>query len=108
MKKKKLPPAKSPLPKLKSDHDAADYFESHSVGKCVGSIGGDSSAQAVARAGEEDSRPPRPGEVSDLAFAWPPNKSPRSQARLTPLPVCRFCDSNPPTLAPTVGTPVNS
>jgi predicted DNA binding CopG/RHH family protein len=29
--KNKLSPAKSPLPKFRSDHDAADYFESHSV-----------------------------------------------------------------------------
>ncbi len=31
MKKKRLPPAKLPLPKLKSDREAADYFETHSV-----------------------------------------------------------------------------
>jgi predicted DNA binding CopG/RHH family protein len=31
MKKKKLSAAKPPLPKFKSDHEAADYFESHSV-----------------------------------------------------------------------------
>ena len=31
MKKKSLSPAKWPLPKFKSDHEAADYFESHSV-----------------------------------------------------------------------------
>jgi len=29
--KKKLPPAKLPLPKLETDRQAADYFESHSV-----------------------------------------------------------------------------
>lgn len=29
--KKKLPPAKSPLPKLQSNQHAAEYFESHSV-----------------------------------------------------------------------------
>jgi predicted DNA binding CopG/RHH family protein len=29
--KKKLPPAKSPLPKFRSDQEAAEYFESHSV-----------------------------------------------------------------------------
>jgi len=29
--KKKLPPAKPPLPKFQSDQEAADYFESHSV-----------------------------------------------------------------------------
>jgi hypothetical protein len=29
--KKKLPPAKSPLPKFGSDKEAAEYFESHSV-----------------------------------------------------------------------------
>jgi predicted DNA binding CopG/RHH family protein len=29
--KKKLPPAKSPLPKLRSDEEAAEYFEAHSV-----------------------------------------------------------------------------
>jgi predicted DNA binding CopG/RHH family protein len=29
--KKKLPPAKSPLPKFRSNQDAAEYFESHSV-----------------------------------------------------------------------------
>jgi predicted DNA binding CopG/RHH family protein len=29
--KKKLSPAKSPLPKFKSDKDAADYFDAHSV-----------------------------------------------------------------------------
>ena len=29
--KKKLSPAKSPLPKFQSDQDAAEYFESHSV-----------------------------------------------------------------------------
>jgi len=29
--KKKLSPAKAPLPKLRSDEEAADYFESHSV-----------------------------------------------------------------------------
>jgi predicted DNA binding CopG/RHH family protein len=28
---KRLSPAKWPLPKFKSDHEAADYFESHSV-----------------------------------------------------------------------------
>jgi predicted DNA binding CopG/RHH family protein len=32
--KKKLPPAKSPLPKFQSNHDAAEYFESH----CVASV----------------------------------------------------------------------
>ena|ERR1700683_1882046 len=31
--KKKLPPAASPLPKLHTDKEAADYFESHSVAK---------------------------------------------------------------------------
>src|SRR5580658_8364094 len=31
MKKKRLSPAKLPLPKFKSDHEAAEYFESHSV-----------------------------------------------------------------------------
>lgn len=31
MKKKRLSPAKWPLPKFKSDHEAADYFENHSV-----------------------------------------------------------------------------
>jgi predicted DNA binding CopG/RHH family protein len=29
--KKKLSPAKAPLPKFQSDRDAAEYFESHSV-----------------------------------------------------------------------------
>jgi predicted DNA binding CopG/RHH family protein len=29
--KKRLSPAKSPLPKFQSDQEAADYFESHSV-----------------------------------------------------------------------------
>jgi predicted DNA binding CopG/RHH family protein len=29
--KKKLPPAESPLPKFKSNQDAAEYFESHLV-----------------------------------------------------------------------------
>ena len=29
--KKKLPPAKAPLPKFQSDQEAADYFESHSA-----------------------------------------------------------------------------
>src|SRR5271169_3403197 len=29
--KKKLPPAKTPLPWFRSDRDAADYFETHSV-----------------------------------------------------------------------------
>ena len=29
--KRKLSPAKSPLPKFQSDHKAAEYFESHSV-----------------------------------------------------------------------------
>jgi predicted DNA binding CopG/RHH family protein len=29
--KKKLPPAKSPLPKFQSNQDAAEYFEGHSV-----------------------------------------------------------------------------
>lgn len=29
--KKKLSPAKLPLPKFRSDQDAAEYFESHSV-----------------------------------------------------------------------------
>jgi predicted DNA binding CopG/RHH family protein len=29
--KKKLSPAKSPLPKFQSNQDAAEYFESHSV-----------------------------------------------------------------------------
>jgi hypothetical protein len=29
--KKKLSPAKSPLPKLQSDQETAKYFESHSV-----------------------------------------------------------------------------
>ena len=29
--KKKLSPAKSPLPKIQSDEDAAEYFENHSV-----------------------------------------------------------------------------
>jgi len=29
--KKKLSPAKMPLPKFRSDEEAADYFESHSV-----------------------------------------------------------------------------
>jgi predicted DNA binding CopG/RHH family protein len=29
--KKKLSPAKSPLPKFRSDQDAAEYFERHSV-----------------------------------------------------------------------------
>jgi predicted DNA binding CopG/RHH family protein len=31
--KRKLPPAKAPLPKLRTDKEAADYFESHSVAK---------------------------------------------------------------------------
>jgi hypothetical protein len=29
--KKKLPPAKTPLPKFHSDEEAADYFETHSL-----------------------------------------------------------------------------
>ena len=29
--KKKISPAKAPLPKFRSDQEAADYFESHSV-----------------------------------------------------------------------------
>ena len=29
--KKKLPPAKMPLPKFRSDEQAAEYFETHSV-----------------------------------------------------------------------------
>ena len=29
--KKKLPPAKTPLPRFRSDKEAADYFQSHSV-----------------------------------------------------------------------------
>src|SRR5260370_38769832 len=29
--KKKLPPAKTPLPKFRSDKEAAEYFETHSV-----------------------------------------------------------------------------
>ena len=29
--KKKLPPAKTPLPRFRSDEDAAGYFETHSV-----------------------------------------------------------------------------
>ena len=29
--KKKLPPAKLPLPKFRSDKEAADYFQTHSV-----------------------------------------------------------------------------
>jgi len=29
--KKKLPPAKTPLPKFRSDREAAEYFETHSV-----------------------------------------------------------------------------
>jgi len=29
--KKKLPPAKMPLPKFRSDKQAADYFQTHSV-----------------------------------------------------------------------------
>src|SRR5713226_5786571 len=29
--KKKLPPAKTPLPKFRSDRQAAEYFETHSV-----------------------------------------------------------------------------
>jgi len=29
--KKKLPPAKSPLPNFRSDKEAADYFQTHSV-----------------------------------------------------------------------------
>ena len=31
MKKRKLPPAKAPLPKFSSDKAAAEYFETHSV-----------------------------------------------------------------------------
>ena len=29
--KKKLPPAKTPLPRFRSDSEAADYFQTHSV-----------------------------------------------------------------------------
>ena len=29
--KKKLPPAKTPLPRFRSDKEAADYFQTHSV-----------------------------------------------------------------------------
>ena len=29
--KKKLPPAKAPLPRFRSDKEAAEYFETHSV-----------------------------------------------------------------------------
>lgn len=31
--KLKLPPAKTPLPKFRSDNAAADYFDQHSVGE---------------------------------------------------------------------------
>ena len=31
MKKKKLPPAKTPLPRFRSDKEAADYLQTHSV-----------------------------------------------------------------------------
>src|SRR5262249_27109174 len=39
--------------------------------RCVGSIARDPSGQAFTRAGEEDSRPPRPRKVSDLASLGP-------------------------------------
>ncbi|MBM3774954.1 MAG: hypothetical protein FJW37_07280 [Acidobacteria bacterium] len=31
--KRKLPPAKAPLPKFRSDEAAAEYFQTHSVGE---------------------------------------------------------------------------
>ena len=36
--KKKLPPAKIPLPKLRSDKEAAEYFETHSVADVWGQL----------------------------------------------------------------------
>ena len=38
MRKKKLSPAKSPLPKFGSDKEAADYFESHAVAGIWGQL----------------------------------------------------------------------
>jgi hypothetical protein len=62
--KKRLSPAKSPLPKFQSDQEPLCC-------RCVGSIARDLSGQAVTRADEEDSRPPRPTKVSDLASLGP-------------------------------------
>jgi predicted DNA binding CopG/RHH family protein len=36
--KKKLPPAKAPLPKFRSESEAADYFQTHSVAEAWGQL----------------------------------------------------------------------
>src|ERR1035441_7729007 len=75
-RKKRLSLAKSPLPKIQPDQEAAGYFESHSVAGVW-----DQLAEPL-----RPSRRPRwPGRsatgtpVQSLRFhcAWPPNRSPR-------------------------------
>ena len=44
--KKKLHPAKTPLPKFRSDEEAADYFESHSVAGVWNQLPGTKPAKA--------------------------------------------------------------
>ena len=69
--KKRLSLAKSPLPKIQSDQEAAEYFESHSVAGVWDQVGRGPSGQAVARVGQEDPRPARPCKVSDSTALGP-------------------------------------
>src|ERR1019366_1949157 len=91
--KKRLSLAKSPLPKIQSDQEAAEYFESHSVAGVWDQVGRGPSGQAVARVGQEDPRPARPCKVSDSTALGP--RTDRRGETLRGCEVRRLPDSTP-------------
>jgi len=74
--KKELFLAKSPLPKFLSDQEAAEYFESHSIGGVWDRLSEALRAKpSAALAGKIRDR--RAGTKRQFPFGWLPNRSPR-------------------------------
>jgi hypothetical protein len=70
-KRKKLASAKAPLPKFRSDEQAAYHFESHSVADVWSELPEATPAKIVWQVGKRDSGTPCSGKVSDLNSIGP-------------------------------------
>jgi hypothetical protein len=53
--KRKLPPAKAPLPKFRSDEEAAEYLQTHSVAEVWNQLPEGRSSEAVETSGKGNS-----------------------------------------------------
>lgn len=71
--KKKLSPAKTPLPKFRSDKEAADYFESHSVAGVWNQLA-DSKPAKVSKALEESIRKRQAATKSPISIRLAPEQ----------------------------------